>query len=127
MGKITWVKLRVGRYCIAHGEPLDSGRTEHASGWGRFIVYIETHDQADTDNTERSEQKTIGEICLESRWRDLQPRELDLDFIIIRASPGYEPFSTFAHADVEKDKATDLVPKADSRSSETDRSTASNE
>ena len=103
----TRVKLGVSRYCIAHGESLDSGWVENASGWGRFIVYLENHDPTSAGHTE---PRAIGEIFLESSWRDSQPTELHLDFIVIRAAPGPEPFCTFL--DSEKDRTASLSRKS---------------
>jgi hypothetical protein len=86
----TCLNLRVSRYCVLPGETLDIGRAEHASGWGRFIVYSDQPDPADASC---KSPKEIGEIRLESAWRKTQPEELYLDFIVIRANPGKEPFS----------------------------------
>jgi hypothetical protein len=100
----TCLKLRVSRYCGATGDTLDTGRTEHASVWGHFIVYSDQHDLADASSTT---PKQFGELCLESTWRDTQPEELYLDFIVIRASPGREPFCDFEsrNGDIAKDTA----------------------
>jgi len=99
----TCFKLHIGRYCITAEETLDSKRTEHASAYGRFIVYINQQDSTDASSTTR---KTIGEIRLESEWRDSQPEELYLDFIVIRAVPGPEPFSTVEYLREQRAKGT---------------------
>jgi hypothetical protein len=101
----TCLKLRVSRYCVIAGEKLDAGRAEHASSWGPFIVYTDRYDPADASSTT---PKEIGEIRLESTWRDTQPVELYLDFIVIRTNPAVEPFCGLKYSNNDKTTNTAL-------------------
>jgi hypothetical protein len=130
------MKLGISRYCSVAGEPLDATRTQHASGWGRFIVYI---DQQGSPETQRTKQKEIGDIRLESAWRDRQPEKLYLDFIVIRATPGVEPFFSFeksrSHVELSKkdldsnhpDTSTEATPGSTSQTNTADIKSAKQE